>query len=71
MCAYLGCRVSVTRVAERLVVDTFCYVVGYAGGTPALYCLLLKVDLLTYKTTLTLVLLFVATSLFLSIHFLR
>ena len=30
---------------------------GYAGGTPAIYCLLPKVDLFTYKTILTLVLL--------------
>ena len=46
------------RVAERLVVDTVsCYVVGYAGSTPAICCILPKVDLFTYKTTPTLVLL--------------
>ena len=48
--------VSLTRVAQRRVVDTVS-VVGYARGTPALCCLLPEVDLLTYKTTLTLVLL--------------
>ena len=41
-------HVSITRVAERLVVDTVsCYVVGYTEGMPALCCLLPKVDLLT------------------------
>ena len=41
-------HVSMMHVAERLVVDTVsCYVVRYTKGTPALCCLLPKVDLLT------------------------